>query len=162
MDFCILCSLHLWTRNIPSRSRATISSFLNIVLGAFMSVQRCWLLLYVPGRHRREKDPFSLSGMFYICPREKTHIFSACFPASLETQVIIKIKFNVNFSKIFFLIRKWNENSMQPTGSNDLWSPQSKSYTEKKSCALGFGFCYEFCLVIFFFISFENKPASPI
>lgn len=152
MDFYILCSLHLWTRDIPSRSYSTISVFLNIILGAFMGVQMCWLLLYAPRKQSRGKDPFSLSGMLYICPGEKkTTIFQPIFQPFCRHKWLLRLSLMLTFLRLFFPMRKWNENSRQPTGSNDFQSPRSKSYREKKSRAFGFYFCCKSCLVFFFF-----------
>lgn len=68
---------------------------------------------------QRERPLFRVWDVLYLPKRKKPHNFSAHFPAFLESQMIIKIKFNVEFSKTFFPIRKWNENSRQD--HEDLW-----------------------------------------
>ena len=60
------------------------------------------------------RTPFTVWDVFYLSKRKKYHNdFSACFPAFLETIVIIKIKFNVDFSKTFFPLG----NGMKTAGS---------------------------------------------
>lgn len=66
----------LYNASLETYIAGLIWIYLNVIPShSFMSVQRCWLLLYVPRRHSRGKGLFSLSGMFYICPKEKNLTF---------------------------------------------------------------------------------------
>lgn len=157
MDFWVLCFLQLRTRNIANRWHLTIYLFLNIILGAFMSVQRCWLLLYVPRRRSKGKDPFSVWDVLCLPKRkERKWAFSSPF-SSLSGDWLLRSSWIFDVSKTFFLIhfiRRWNENSRQSTGSF-LQSPQRKPYTEKKSVALLFWFLLQVLschLLVWFFL----------
>lgn len=153
MDFWVLCFLQLRTRNIANRWHLTIYLFLNIILGAFMSVQRCWLLLYVPRRRSKGKDPFSVWDVLCLPKRkERKWAFSSPF-SSLSGDWLLRSSWIFDVSKTFFSFIS-SGNGMKTAGSPQVasFSHHKGNHTQRRNQWLCFfGFCYKSSPVIFRF-----------